>query len=74
MRIQRNRGSPSAMAAPFALSPNRQRRAAPHPGHRRAADLYRSCLLAFMGSPMHVWPGRGLALPSRKGAGVWLHT
>jgi hypothetical protein len=37
-----------------------------------AADVYRPCLLALTGSPMHVWPGRGLPSPSRKGAGVWL--
>jgi hypothetical protein len=45
MRIQRNRRSPSAVAAPSALSASQQRCAAPH---------------------------RGLPLPSRKGAGVWL--
>ena len=72
MRIQRNRRSPSAVAAPSALSASQQRCAAPHPVQRRAADVYRPRLLALMGSPMQVWPGRGLPSPSRKGAGVWL--
>ena len=72
MRIQRNRGSCSAAAVPFALSPSRQRCAAPHPDHWPAADVYRPCLLALTGSPVQVWPGRGLPSPSRKGAGVWL--
>jgi hypothetical protein len=72
MRIQRNRGSRSAAAVPFALSHSQQRCAAPHPGQRRAADVYRRRLLALTGSPMPVWPGRGLLWPSRKGAGVWL--
>lgn len=72
MRIQGNRESRSVAAAPFALPPSQQRCAAPHPGQRRAADVYRPCLPALTGSPMHGWPGRGLPSPSRKGAGVWL--
>jgi hypothetical protein len=51
MRIQRNRGSRSAV---------------------HGADVYRPCLVVLMGSPMQIWPGRGLPSPSRKGAGVWL--
>jgi hypothetical protein len=72
MKIQRNRGSCPAAAVPFALSPSQQRCAAPHPVQRRAADVYRPCLLALTGFLMQVWPGRGLPSPSRKGAGVWL--
>lgn len=72
MRIQRSRGSRSAVAAPFALSSSQQRRAAPHPGQRWTAGVYRPCLLALTGSPLHVWPGPGMSGPSRKGAGVWL--
>jgi hypothetical protein len=72
MRIQRNRRSRSAVAALSAPCPGRQRRAASHPGQRRAAEVYRPCVLALAGFPMQVWPGRGLPSPSRKGAGVWL--
>jgi hypothetical protein len=72
MRIQRNRRSRSAVAAPVALSPSQQRCAAPHPGQRRPADVYRPGLLALTGSPPQVWPGRGLPPPSREGAGAWL--
>ena len=72
MRIQRNRGSCSAAAVPFALSPSQQRCAAPYAVQRRAGDVYRPCLLALTGSPMQVWAGRGLPSPSCKGAGVWL--
>jgi hypothetical protein len=72
MRIQRNRRSPSAVAAPSALSASQQRCAAPHRGQPRPGDVYRPCLLALTGSPMQVWLGRGVPLPSRKGAGVWL--
>ena len=72
MRIQGNRGSRSAAAAPFALAPSQQRCAAPRPGQRRAADVYWPYLPALTGSPVHGWLGRGLPSPSRKGAGVWL--
>ena len=72
MRIQRNRRSPSAVVAPFALPASQQRCAAPHRGQRRSADVYWPCLLAFAGSPFQVWPGRVLPSPCRGGAGVWL--
>ena len=39
MRVQRNRRSRSAVAAPFTLSRSQQRCAAPHPAQRRAEVL-----------------------------------
>ena len=72
MRTQRNRRSPSAVAAPFALPASQQWCAAPHRGQRRAAGVYRPCLQAFAGSPFQGWPGRVLPSLYPGGAGVWL--
>jgi hypothetical protein len=71
MRRERNPGSASAAVAPSSSFPSRQC-CAPCPGQWRAVGVRWLCRPALCRSQAAGRSGRGLPVPSPKGAGAWL--